>query len=87
MGIPVWKLAIAWPLKHRFVTSVIIGAKSQEQLTANMEIGEWDMPDDVWHTLEEQTRPEEEYLTWFNRQNYKRLFAAAEFHDERLELP
>ena len=45
------------------------------------------LPDDVRQTLEEQTRPEEEYLTWFNRQNYKRLFAAAEFHDETLELP
>lgn len=86
-GIPMPKLAIAWPLKHRFVTSVIIGARNHEQLTANMEMGDWDVPDDVWHALEEQTRPQEEYLTWFNRQNYKRLFAAAEFHDETLELP
>lgn len=86
-GIPMAKLAIAWPLKHRFVTSVIIGARNQEQLRANMEMGDWEMSDDVWQILEEQTRPEEEYLTWFNRQNYQRLFAAAEFHDETLELP
>ena len=86
-GIPMPKLAIAWPLKRRFVTSVIIGVKNQEQLGANMEMGDWDMPDDVWNILEEQTRPQEEYLTWFNRQNYNRMFSAAEFHDETKGLP
>jgi aryl-alcohol dehydrogenase-like predicted oxidoreductase len=86
-GIPMPKLAIAWPLKRRFVTSVIIGVKNQEQLEANVEVGDWDMPEDVWNTLEEQTRPEEEYLTWFNKKNYDRFFSAAEFHDETTELP
>jgi len=52
-----------------------------------MEMGDWEVPDDVWQTLEEQTRPKEEYLTWLNRQNYKRQFTAAEFHDETRELP
>lgn len=86
-GIPMSKLAIAWPLKRRFVTSVIIGVKNQEQLEANMEVGDWDMPEDVWNTLEEQTKPEEEYLTWFNKKNYDRFFSAAEFQDETTELP
>jgi len=86
-GISMSKLAIAWPLKHRFVTSVIIGVRNQEQLEVNMEIGEWDMPENVWNALEEQTRPEEEYLTWFNKKNYDRCFSAAEFHDDRTELP
>jgi aryl-alcohol dehydrogenase-like predicted oxidoreductase len=86
-GIPMSKLAIAWPLKRRFVTSVIIGVKNQEQLETNMEVGDWDMPEDVWNTLEEQTRPQEEYLTWFNKKNYERFFSAAEFHDETTELP
>ncbi len=86
-GIPTWKLAIAWPLRRRFVTSVIIGVKNQEQLTANLEVGDWDMPGDIWNTLEKQTRPEEEYLTWFNKRNYDRFFSAAEFHDETTELP
>jgi hypothetical protein len=44
------------------------------------------MPQDAWKVIEEQTRPEEENLTWFNRQNYQRIFAAAEFHDERADL-
>jgi aryl-alcohol dehydrogenase-like predicted oxidoreductase len=85
--IPMWKLAIAWPLKRRFVTSIIIGVRNQEQLRANLELGDWDMPDDVWSTLEERTRPEEEYLTWFNKRNYGRFFSAGEFHDETTELP
>jgi aryl-alcohol dehydrogenase-like predicted oxidoreductase len=75
-GIPMFKLAIAWPLKRRFVSSVIIGVRELGQLEANMETGDWDMPDDVWNTLEEQTRPEEEYLTWFNRMGYEKLFSA-----------
>lgn len=86
-GIPMPKLAIAWPLKRRFVASVIIGAKSQEQLERNMETGDWDIPEDLWNELEGKTRPEEEYLTWFNKRNYERFFSAAEFHDEKSELP
>ena len=84
--IPMWKLAIAWPLKRRFVASVIIGVKSQQQLEDNLQMADWDLPDDVWHALEEQTRPQEEYLTWFNKQNYNRMFSAAEFHDETTAL-
>jgi len=86
-GIPMPRLAIAWPLKRRFVASVIIGAKSQEQLERNMEMGDWDIPEDLWNELEGRTRPEEEYLTWFNRRNYERFFSATEFHDEKSELP
>jgi hypothetical protein len=63
-----------------------IGALALE-LAANLEPGDWDMPEDVWKALEEETRPEEEYLTWFNRTSYARFFAAADFHDERAELP
>jgi aryl-alcohol dehydrogenase-like predicted oxidoreductase len=85
-GIPMVKLAIAWPLRRKCVTSVILGVKTQAQLDANLEVADWDMPEDVWRTLEERTRPAEEYLTWFNRMNYERFFKAAEFHDERTEL-
>jgi len=86
-GIPMAKLAIAWPLGRKFVASVIIGVRNQGQLAANLEPGDWDMPADVWKTLEEQTRPEEEYQIWFNKMAYARFFNAADFHDERAELP
>jgi diketogulonate reductase-like aldo/keto reductase len=81
------RLAIAWLLKRKFVASVIIGVKSQEQLKGNMELGDWDLPEDVWSALEERTRPEEEYLTWFNKRNYEKFFSAAEFPAEKSELP
>ena len=45
------------------------------------------MPDDIWQTLEEKTRPEEDYLTFFNKLNYNRHFTAAEFHNKTAELP
>jgi aryl-alcohol dehydrogenase-like predicted oxidoreductase len=80
-------LAIAWPLRRNFVASVIIGVKTIAQLEENMEPADWDMPEEVWNTLEKETRPEEDYLTWFNKRNYERIFATAEFHDERKELP
>jgi aryl-alcohol dehydrogenase-like predicted oxidoreductase len=86
-GIPMPKLAIAWPLGRWFVTSVIVGVRNQAQLMANLEVGDWDMPEDVWDTLEERTRLEEEYLTWFTKLNYQRFFTAGEFHDETTELP
>jgi len=86
-GISPARLAIAWPLRRKFVSSVIVGMRTVQQLQENMVPGDWDMPEEVWTSLETQTRPEEEYHTWFNRQNYQRFFAAAEFHDELKELP
>jgi len=81
------KLAVAWPLGRKFVSSVIIGVRDLDQLQANLEMGDWDMPRDVWNALEERTRPADDYLSWFSRKNYERFFAAGEFHDERAELP
>ncbi|MGA9477093.1 MAG: aldo/keto reductase [Desulfobacterales bacterium] len=85
-GIPMAKLAIAWPLGRKFVTSVIIGVKNLDQLAKNMEPAEWDMPKKVWEELEKRTRPEEEYMTWYNKFNYERFFNASEFHDVKAEL-
>jgi aryl-alcohol dehydrogenase-like predicted oxidoreductase len=85
-GIPMADLAIAWPMKRRVVASVIVGVRTKDQVKANMKMGDWDMPDDIWNKLEEQTRPEEDNLTWFNRMNYDRSFGVAEFHDETSEL-
>ena len=85
-GIPMIKLAIAWPLGRNFVTSVIIGARTVDQFETNMEPADWDLPQDVWQELEKRTRPEEEYLTWYNKFNYERFFNASEFHDKEVEL-
>jgi aryl-alcohol dehydrogenase-like predicted oxidoreductase len=80
-GIPMVKLAIAWPLGRKFVTSVIIGAKTVDQFNKNIEPADWDLPQEVWQELEERTRPEEEYMTWYSKFNYDNFFTASEFHD------
>ena len=85
-GIPMTKLAIAWPLGRKFVTSVIIGVKNVDQLEKNMEPADVDLPQEVWEELEKKTRPEEEYMTWYSKFNYSRFFNASEFHDEKFEL-
>ena len=81
------KLAIGWPLRRKFVSSVIIGVRTVDQLKTNLELGDWDVPEDVWDELEERTRPKEEYTSWFAKSNYQRFFSAVEFHDEKAELP
>ena len=85
-GIPMVKLAIAWPLGRKFVTSVIIGARTVEQLEENLAPADWDLPQEVWQELEEKTRPEEEYMTWYRKFNYNSFFTASEFHDTKEEL-
>jgi aryl-alcohol dehydrogenase-like predicted oxidoreductase len=85
-GIPMAKLSIAWPLGRKFVTSVIIGVKNVEQLERNMEPADWDLPKEIWAELEDRSRPEEEYITWYNKLNYARFFSKSEFHDVNVEL-
>jgi aryl-alcohol dehydrogenase-like predicted oxidoreductase len=85
-GIPIPQLAIAWPLGRKAVTSVIIGVKNLKQLAANMAPADRDLPAEVWATLEERTRPTEEYMTWYNKLNYSRFFEAAEYHNPDVEL-
>ncbi|MEE4261508.1 MAG: aldo/keto reductase [Desulfobacteraceae bacterium] len=84
-GIPMAKLAIAWPLGRAFVTSVIIGAKTVDQFEENMAPADWDLPQEIWQELEERTRPEEEYMTWYNKLNSDRFFNASELHEVEVE--
>lgn len=78
-GIPMAKLAVAWPLTRKFLSSVIIGVRTLSQLEDNLEAGDWDMPEDVKKRLDEITAPEKAYLNWFNENNYRRFADAAEF--------
>ena len=85
--LPSHRLAVGWPPKWCFVSSVVIGVKNLQQLTDNLELGDWDLLREVWQQLEAKTCPPEDYLTWFNRANRERHFDAAEYHDELKELP
>ena len=79
------KLAIAWPLGQKFVTSVIIGVRNLDQLEKNMAPADWDPPKEVWDALEKRTRPEEEYMTWYAKFNNDRFISASEFLDAEAE--
>lgn len=81
-GIDQTKLAISWPLGRKEVTSVILGVRNLQQLEDNMQSADYEMPVEVWHRLEELTRPEEEYLTWYNKFNANLFYSRCEFHKE-----
>jgi aryl-alcohol dehydrogenase-like predicted oxidoreductase len=85
-GVPMARLAIAWPLGRKFVSAVVLGVNTRAQMLENLEAADWDMPREDWDAIEAATRPDEDNLTWFNRQNYQRVLDAAEFHDERADL-
>ena len=85
-GVPMARLAIAWPLGRKFVSAVVLGINTRVQMVENLAAADWDMPREDWEAIEAATRPAEDNLTWFNRQNYQRFFDAAEFHDGHVDL-
>jgi 1-deoxyxylulose-5-phosphate synthase len=52
------QLALAWLLKDRRVSTVIVGSTKPKQLAETLEVGDWDIPDDIWSELEECSRPD-----------------------------
>jgi aryl-alcohol dehydrogenase-like predicted oxidoreductase len=44
--------ALSWLLHDPRVTSVIIGARTREQLDDNLVSGDWDMPEEIWKKLD-----------------------------------
>jgi 1-deoxyxylulose-5-phosphate synthase len=85
-GVPMARLAIAWPLGRKLVSAVVLGISTRLQMRENLEAADWSMPQEDWDAIETATRPAEDNLTWFNRQNYQRVLDAAEFHDECVDL-
>jgi aryl-alcohol dehydrogenase-like predicted oxidoreductase len=47
------QVALSWLLHDRRVTSVIIGARNIKQLEDNLMVGDWDLPDGLWHRLDD----------------------------------
>ena len=45
------QVALAWLLREQHVTAVIIGATRVDQLDQNLEVGEWDLPDEDYQNL------------------------------------
>ena len=73
-GVSVARVALAWVLRQPAMTSVIIGAKSQEQLADNLAAAELQLSDIELTTLNEISKLPREYPGWmFERQLADRL--------------
>ena len=73
-GVSVARVALAWVLRQPAMTSVIIGAKSQEQLADNLAAAELALSDSELNTLNEVSKLPREYPGWmFERQLADRL--------------
>jgi aryl-alcohol dehydrogenase-like predicted oxidoreductase len=63
-GVSVARTALAWQLTKPFVTSVIIGAKSREQLVDNLAASEVKLPSEHVKLLDEASALPPEYPGW-----------------------
>ena len=73
-GVSVARVALAWTLQRPGVTSVIIGAKSQEQLADNLAAADLTLSEDEMNRLNDVSAPPREYPGWmFDRQLADRL--------------
>jgi aryl-alcohol dehydrogenase-like predicted oxidoreductase len=73
-GVSVARVALAWTLQKPGVTSVIIGAKSQEQLADNIAAAALTLSDEEMKRLDEVSALPREYPGWmFDRQLADRL--------------
>ncbi len=73
-NVSVARVALAWVLQQPGVTSVIVGAKSQEQLADNLAAGELQLSEGDLAALNEVSKSPPEYPGWmFERQLADRL--------------
>jgi len=73
-GVSVARVALAWVLRQPGITSVIIGAKSQEQLADNLAAAQLQLSMDELAALNEVSKLPREYPGWmFERQLADRL--------------
>jgi aryl-alcohol dehydrogenase-like predicted oxidoreductase len=73
-NVSVARIALAWVLHQRAVTSIIIGAKSQAQLLDNIAAGDIKLTPEQLAALDEVSRVPSEYPGWmFERQLADRL--------------
>jgi len=73
-GVSVARVALAWVLQRPAITSVIVGAKTLEQLKDNLAAAELQLSEAERTTLEEVSRLPREYPGWmFERQTADRL--------------
>lgn len=66
-GATVAQAALNWLLRKPFVSSVIAGARTEEQLLDNLRAAEWDMTDEELTRLDEASEPVPIYPYWHQR--------------------
>ncbi len=72
--VSVARVALAWLLSRKNVMSIIVGAKTEEQLRDNLAAPELRLGDDELTTLDEVSQLTPEYPIWmFERQGQGRL--------------
>ena len=73
-GVSVARVALAWLLRQPAVASVIVGAKSKEQLSDNIAATDFNLSDAEFQALNEVSKLPPEYPGWmFERQNKDRF--------------
>jgi aryl-alcohol dehydrogenase-like predicted oxidoreductase len=77
-GISRTQLALSWPLHDNRITSVIIGVKSVEQLSQNLVVGDWDLPDEIWEEVNKETGLDLGHLTQFAGHAFRTTFGEEE---------
>jgi aryl-alcohol dehydrogenase-like predicted oxidoreductase len=63
-GVSAAQVALAWLLGRPSISSIVVGARTDEQLAANLEAAELTLSDDERNSLEEASRPPLIYPYW-----------------------
>jgi D-threo-aldose 1-dehydrogenase len=56
-GVPLRAAALQWPLRHAAVTATVVGARSPEELSDDVDDMGGALPDDLWDELDELRLP------------------------------
>jgi aryl-alcohol dehydrogenase-like predicted oxidoreductase len=77
-GVSAAQVALAWLLTRPTISSVIVGARTEEQLADNLEAAELTLSADELHRLEEVSRPTLIYPYWHQRKTASARLSAAD---------
>lgn len=77
-GVPASQLALAWLLRRPGVASVIVGARTEEQLADNLKAAELTLSDDERRRLDEVSAPPLVYPHWHQLKTASERFGSAE---------
>jgi hypothetical protein len=77
-GVSPARVALAWLLARPGITTVIIGARTEQQLADNLAAAELELSDEEHHRLEAVSRPPLIYPYWHQRKTASDRLSAAD---------